>query len=61
MLKDIYTIRREKVRDLIKESGLSRADFADDYPEWEISGDDRESNGFRLIGWVFHWSVMETW
>lgn len=32
-----------------------------DYPEWEISGDDREKNGFRLIGWVFHWSVMDSW
>lgn len=37
------------------------SDNAIDYPEWEISGDDRENNGFRLIGWVFHWSVMETW
>lgn len=37
------------------------SDNAIDYPEWEISGDDREKNGFKLIGWVFHWSVMETW
>ena len=37
------------------------SDNAVDYPEWEISGDDREKNGFTLIGWVFHWSVMETW
>lgn len=37
------------------------SDNAIDYPEWEISGDDREKNGFTLIGWVFHWSVMETW
>lgn len=37
------------------------SDNAVDYPEWEISGGDREKNGFTLIGWVFHWSVMETW
>lgn len=32
-----------------------------DYPEWEITGEQRETNGFRLIGWVFHWSVMDSW
>lgn len=32
-----------------------------DYPEWEITGEQKETNGFRLIGWVFHWSVMDSW
>lgn len=37
------------------------SDNADVYPEWEITGEEREQNGFRLIGWVWHWSVMERW
>ncbi|WP_080948307.1 XRE family transcriptional regulator [Moraxella bovoculi] len=32
-----------------------------DYPTFEITGEQREQNGFRLIGWVWHWSVMERW
>lgn len=32
-----------------------------DYPPFEITGAEREQNGFRLIGWVWHWSVMERW
>lgn len=32
-----------------------------DYPEWEITGEQKETNGFRLIGWVFHWSIMDSW
>lgn len=32
-----------------------------DYPTFEITGEEREQNGFRLIGWVWHWSVMERW
>lgn len=34
---------------------------ADIYPQWQISGDEREKNGFKLIGWVWHWSVMDRW
>ncbi|MCG7412591.1 helix-turn-helix transcriptional regulator [Moraxella nonliquefaciens] len=37
------------------------SDNADVYPEWEITGEEREQNGFKLIGWVWHWSVMERW
>lgn len=37
------------------------SDNADIYPEWQITGEEREQNGFRLIGWVWHWSVMERW
>lgn len=32
-----------------------------DYPAFEITGEEREKNGFRLIGWVWHWSVMDRW
>lgn len=32
-----------------------------DYPVFTITGEEREQNGFRLIGWVWHWSVMERW
>lgn len=32
-----------------------------DYPPFEITGEERNKNGFRLIGWVWHWSVMERW
>lgn len=32
-----------------------------DYPTFEITGEQREQNGFRLIGWVWHWSVMVRW
>lgn len=31
------------------------------YDDWEITGEDRVKNNFRLIGWVWHWSVMERW
>lgn len=37
------------------------SDNADIYPEWQITGEQRQQNGFRLIGWVWHWSVMERW
>lgn len=37
------------------------SDNADVYPEWQMTGEEREQNGFRLIGWVWHWSVMERW
>ncbi|AKG07036.1 hypothetical protein AAX06_01255 [Moraxella bovoculi] len=37
------------------------SDNADVYPEWEITGEERKQNGFKLIGWVWHWSVMERW
>lgn len=32
-----------------------------DYPTFTITGEQREQDGFRLIGWVWHWSVMERW
>lgn len=32
-----------------------------DYPAFEITGEQKEQNGFRLIGWVWHWSVMVRW
>lgn len=31
------------------------------YPEYEITGAEREQNGFNLIGWVWHWSVIQRW
>lgn len=31
------------------------------YPAWEITGDECLQNGFKLIGWVWHWSVIERW
>lgn len=37
------------------------SDNADIYPEWQITGEQRQQNDFRLIGWVWHWSVMERW
>ncbi|WP_323842919.1 XRE family transcriptional regulator [Moraxella sp. Pampa] len=37
------------------------SDNADTYPDWQITGEQREQNGFNLIGWVWHWSVMERW
>lgn len=37
------------------------SDNSDAYPDWEITGQEREQNHFRLIGWVWHWSVMERW
>lgn len=37
------------------------SDNSDVYPEWEITEKERKQNGFRLIGWVWHWSVMERW
>lgn len=37
------------------------SDNETDYPTFEITGQEREENGFRLIGWVWHWSVMERW
>lgn len=37
------------------------SDNSDVYPDWEMTGQEREQNHFRLIGWVWHWSVMERW
>lgn len=37
------------------------SDNADVYPDWTMTGQERQENNFRLIGWVWHWSVMERW
>lgn len=29
------------------------SDNSDVYPEWAITGDERQENGFALIGWVW--------
>ncbi len=37
------------------------SDNSDEYAEMVITGEERIANEFRLIGWVFHWSVLEWW
>lgn len=37
------------------------SDNAVEYEEFIIDGDARIANEFKLIGWVWHWSVMESW
>ena len=53
MCKRLYRLPNDGLRVI--------SDNDDVYPQWEMTGDERTANGFRLIGWVWHWSVMERW
>lgn len=37
------------------------SDNADEFPEYSLSRDDIEKDGFRVIGWVFSVSRLERW
>lgn len=53
MCKRLYRLPNNGLK-VVSDNGI-------DYPVFEITGKEREQNGFRLIGWVWHWSVMQRW
>jgi phage repressor protein C with HTH and peptisase S24 domain len=53
MCKRLYRLPNNGLR-LVSDNG-------DEFAEMVITGEERVANEFRLIGWVFHWSVLEWW